>query len=63
MLAHQAETAWNRGINCIFSKTLIQLYLLHLFLYPLTYYNKEVIKGNIFWRLNEKLPVYETDTT
>ena len=37
-----------------FFLTLIQLYLLHSFLYFLTYCIKEVIKGNIFWRLNEK---------
>ena len=37
-----------------FFKTLIQLYLLRSFLYSLTYCIKEVIKGKIFWRLNEK---------
>ena len=37
-----------------FFKTLIQLYLLCLFIYSLTYCIKEVIKGKMFWRLNEK---------
>ena len=32
----------------------IQLYLVRSFLYSLTYCIKEVIKGNILWRLNEK---------
>ena len=43
------------GEYLVFSlKTLIQLYLLHPFLYSLTYCIKEVIKGKIFWGLNEK---------
>ena len=42
------------GKSSVFFKTLIQLYLLHLFLYYLTYCIKEGIKGNCFWRLNEK---------
>ena len=54
MLACEADTAWNRGIPCIFFKTLIQLYLLRSFIYSLTYCIKEVIKGKIFWRLNKK---------
>ena len=54
MLAYEADTAWNRGIPCIFFKTLIQLYLLCSFLYSLTYCIKEVIKGNILLRLDEK---------
>ena len=55
MLAYQADTDWNRGIPCIFfQKKLIQLYLLRSFVYSLTYFIKEFIKGNIFWRLNEK---------
>ena len=54
MQAYKADTAWNRGIPCIFFKTLIQLYLLCSFLYSLTYCIKEVINGKIFWRLNEK---------
>ena len=54
MLAYEADTSWNRGIPCIFFKTLIQLYLLRSFFYSLTYCIKEVIKGGIFWRLNEK---------
>ena len=33
---------------------LIQLFLVRSFLYSLTYCVKEVIKGNIFWRLNEE---------
>ena len=44
MLAYEADKAWNRGIPCIFFKKLIQLYLLHSFLYSLTYCIKEVIK-------------------
>ena len=55
ILAYEADTAWNRGIPCIFYKTLIQLYLLRSFLYSLTYCIKEVIKGKIFWRSNEKI--------
>ena len=51
--AYKADTAWNRGIPCIFIKILIQLYLLRSFLYSLTYCIKEVIEGKIFWRLNE----------
>ena len=46
----------------IFSNTLIQFYLSRLFLYSLTYCIKVVIRGKIFWRLNEKLPAYEADT-
>ena len=46
MLAYEADTAWSRGITCIFFKTLIQLYLLRLFLYSLTYCIKEGIKDN-----------------
>ena len=38
----------------VFFKTLIQLYFLCLFIYSLTHCIKEVIKGNIFWILNEK---------
>ena len=30
--------------------------------YMLTYCIKEVIKGRIIWRLNEKVPVYEAAT-
>ena len=55
MQAYKADIAWNKGIPCIFFKTLIQLYLLRSFLYSLTYCIKEVIKGKIFWRLNEKI--------
>ena len=54
ILAYEADTAWNRGILYIFFKTLIQYYLFWSFLYSLTYCNKEVIKGKIIWRLNEK---------
>ena len=54
MQAYKADTAWKRGIPCIFFKVLIQLYLLCSFLYYLTYCIKEVINGKIFWRLNEK---------
>ena len=43
-------------------KTLIQLYLLCSFFYSLTYFIKEVIKGKIFWILNEKVPAYEAAT-
>ena len=42
------------GKYIVFFKTLIQLSLSRLFLYSLTYCIKEVIKGKIFWRLNEK---------
>ena len=52
--AYNADTAWNRGIPCIFFKILIQLYLLCSFLYSLTYCIKEVINGKIFWRFNKK---------
>ena len=45
-----------------FFKTLIQLYLLCSFFYSMTYYIKEVIKGNIFWRLIEKVLAYEEAT-
>ena len=54
MQAYEADTAWNRGIPCIFFKILIQLYVLRSFLYSLTYCIKEAIKGEIFWILNEK---------
>ena len=54
VLAYEAATTWNRGIPCIFFKTLIQLYLLRSFLYYLTYCIREVIKGKLFWILNEK---------
>ena len=53
MLAYEADTVWNRGIPCIYFKTLIQLYLLYSFIYSLTYCIKEVIKGKIIWTLNE----------
>ena len=43
-----------QGNPLYFFKTLIQLYLLRSFIYSLTYFIKEVIKGKIFWRLNEK---------
>ena len=62
MLAYKADTAWNRGIPCIFFKILIQLYLLCSFLYSLTYCIKEVINVKIFWRLNEKVLAYEAAT-
>ena len=62
MLAYKADTAWNRGIPCIFFKILIQLYLLRSFLYSLTYCIKEVINGNILWRLNEKVLAYAAAT-
>ena len=48
MSAYEEATAWTRGIPCKFSKTLIQLYLLCLFLYSLTSCIKEGIKGNLF---------------
>ena len=62
ILAIETDTAWNRGITYIFFKTRIQLYLLRSFLYYLTYCIKEVIKGRIFWRLNQKVPAYEAAT-
>ena len=55
MLAYEADTAWNRGITCIFFKILIQLYFLCSYIYSLTYCIKEVIKCKIFWRLNKKM--------
>ena len=58
MQAYKADTAWNRGIPCI-KKKRIQVYLLRLYLYPVTYCTIEAIKGNIFWILNEKVPAYE----
>ena len=54
MFAYETDTARNRGIPCIFFKTLIQLNLLCSFPYSLTYCIKEAINGKIFWRLNEK---------
>ena len=62
MQAYKSDTAWNRGMPSTFYKILIQIYLLCSFLYSLTYFIKEGIKGDIFWRLNEKVPVYEADT-
>ena len=62
MQAYKADTAWNRGIPYVFLKILIQLYLLHSFLYSLTYCIKEVINGKIFWRLNSKVLAYEAAT-
>ena len=62
MLAYEADTSWNRRTTCIFFKTLIQSYLLRSFFYSLTYCIKEVIKSNIFWRLNEKVLAYEAAT-
>ena len=62
MLAYRAARACNRGSPWIFSKTLIQLYLLRSFIYSLTYCIKEVIKGKIFWWLNEKVTAYEAAT-
>ena len=53
--AYDIETAWNRGTPWTFLKTLIQLYLLCLFLYSLNYCIREVIKGKIIWILNEKI--------
>ena len=52
-----------QGNTLYFFKTLIQLYLLRSFLYSLTNCIKEVINGNIFWRLNLKVLVYETATS
>ena len=63
MQAYKADTAWNRGIPCIFFKILIQLYLLRSFLYSLTYCIKEVIKGKIFWIPNLKVLAYDAATT
>ena len=55
MLAYEADTAWNRGIPCIFFKILIQLYYIcyvHFFILWLIV-SKRVSKI-IIWRLNEK---------
>ena len=46
MLAYEVDTPQNRGIPCIFFKTVIQLYLLRSFLYSLTYCIKEGIEDN-----------------
>ena len=46
ILAYEADTSWNRGIPCIFLKTLIHLYLLRLLLYSLTYCIKDGIYEN-----------------
>ena len=43
-------------------KTVIQLYLLCLFLYSLNYCIEEVIKDKIFWRLNLEVLAYESAT-
>ena len=53
-MTYETDTAWKRGILCKKFKTIIQLYLLCLFRYCMTYCIKEVIKGIIFWILNEK---------
>ena len=50
------------GIPLIVFKIIIKLYLLRSFLYLLNYCIKEVIKGEIVWRLNEKVPAYEAAT-
>ena len=55
LLAYEADISWCSRMPCISFKTLIQLYLLHSFLFPLNYCIKEVIKGKIFWRLNLKV--------
>ena len=60
--AYRADTAWNRGIPCIFFKILIQLYLLPSFLYSLTYCIKDVIIRRIFWRWNKIVLAYEAAT-
>ena len=63
ILAYESDTAWNKGFPCTFLWTLIQLYLYINCLYSLTYCINEVIKNKIFWRLNEKVPSSEVDTT
>ena len=60
--AYKSDTAWNRWIPCIYFKIIIQLYLLHSFIYSLTYCIKEVINGKIFWRLHLKVLDYEAAT-
>ena len=35
------------------------MYLLHLFIYYLTYHIKKSIEVQIFWRLDEKVPAFE----
>ena len=59
MQVYKADTAWNRGIPCIFFKILIQLYLLRSFFNSLNYCIKEVINDMIFWRISLKLLAYE----
>ena len=46
MLAYEADKAWNRVITFFSFKTLIQIYLLHSFIYSLTYCIKEGIENN-----------------
>ena len=62
MQAYKADTAWNRGIPCIFFKSPIQLYLFCSFPDSLTYCIKEVIKSKIFLILNKKVLAYEAAT-
>ena len=67
MRLNECVGLWGRyslkqGYNLKCFKTLIQLYLLCLSLYYLTYCIKEDIKGKIFWRLNEKVPAYVAAT-
>ena len=50
------------GESLVFFKTLIQLYLLHSFLYSVTYSIEDVIKGKNFWRLNNNVLAYEAAT-
>ena len=54
MSAYEADQPKTGQSLVSFYKTLIQLYLLRSFLYSFTYCIKEVIKGRIFWILNEK---------
>ena len=44
-----------RELLVTFVKTLIQFYLLCLFICSLTYYIKEVIKSKIVWIVNKKV--------
>ena len=50
------------GSLVICFKTLIQLYLLYLFIYSLTYCIKEGINGNIFGHKIKKVLAYEAAT-
>ena len=59
--AYETATAWNRGIPCNFSRTLIQLYLFFLFILFYLLYQRGY-QGKYFWALNLKVLAYEVAT-